>query len=164
VHWLIADILTWHPSRHYEAWHDRAVFHFLTADQPCRQYLRTLDNGACSGAVAVFGCFAPDGPLQCSGLAVARYSPAQLAGQLGANWLLISQNPEEHVTPAGTIQPFTWVALRRQTGVFAGPPAATACGRSRAGRSWLRRARVQGAGVINHIGMASRRSAGERAR
>jgi hypothetical protein len=46
---------------------------------------------------------------------VARYSPAQLARQIGTNWLLISQDQEEHITSAGTIQPFTWVALRRQS-------------------------------------------------
>jgi hypothetical protein len=62
----------------------------------------------------VFDCFAPDGPQHCSGLAVARYSPAQLARQLGPEWLLISQDREEHSTPAGTVQPFTWIALRRQ--------------------------------------------------
>jgi hypothetical protein len=46
---------------------------------------------------------------------VARYSPAQLARQVGAKWLLIGQAREERITPAGTIQPFTWIALRRQS-------------------------------------------------
>jgi hypothetical protein len=45
---------------------------------------------------------------------VARYSPAPLARQLGTKWLLTSQAREEHITPAGTIQPFTWIALRRE--------------------------------------------------
>jgi trans-aconitate methyltransferase len=30
VHWLAADVLSWHPPHRYQAWHDRAVFHFLT--------------------------------------------------------------------------------------------------------------------------------------
>lgn len=115
VHWLTADVLCWHPSRRYRAWHDRAVFHFLTTEEHRQQYLRTLDAATVPGAVAVFGCFAPDGPQQCSGLPVARYSPAQLARQLGVRWLLVSQDREEHITPAGAIQPFTWVALRRQS-------------------------------------------------
>ena len=67
------------------------------------------------GPIAVLGCFAPDGPQHCSGLPVARYSPAQLAYPVGAKWLLISQDREEHLTPAGTVQPFTWIALRRQS-------------------------------------------------
>ena len=115
VHWLTADVLSWHPQRHYQAWHDRAVFHFLTIDEHRQQYLHTLDTATTPGAIAVFGCFAPDGPQHCSGLPVARYSPAQLARQIGTKWLLISQDREEHITPAGTIQPFTWIALRRQS-------------------------------------------------
>jgi trans-aconitate methyltransferase len=115
VHWLTADVLTWHPRRHYQTWHDRATFHFLTTDEHRQQYLHTLDAATAPGAIAVFGCFAPDGPRHCSGMPVARYSPAQLARQVGAKWLLISQAREEHITPAGTIQPFTWVALRKQS-------------------------------------------------
>jgi hypothetical protein len=103
VHWLTADVLSWHPRRRYQAWHDR------------QQYLHTLDTATAPGAIAVFGCFAPDGPQHCSGLPVARYSAAQLARQIGAEWLLISQDREEHITPAGTIQPLIWVALRRQS-------------------------------------------------
>jgi trans-aconitate methyltransferase len=114
VHWLAADMLTWQPRRHYRAWHDRAVYHFLTTDQHRQQYLHTLDTATAPGAIAVFGCFAPDGPQHCSGLPVARYSPAQLARQLGVKWNLMSQDREEHITPAGTIQPFTWIALRRE--------------------------------------------------
>jgi len=115
VHWLTADVLSWNPRRRYQAWHDRAVYHFLTSDEHRQQYLRTLDAATAPGAIAVFGCFAPDGPQYCSGLPVARYSPAQMACQVGAKWLLLSQDREEHITPAGTIQPFTWIALRRQS-------------------------------------------------
>jgi trans-aconitate methyltransferase len=115
VKWLTADVLSWHPSRRYQVWHDRAVFHFLTAGQHRQQYLRALDAATAPGATAVVGCFAPDGPQYCSGLPVARYSPAQLARQLGARWLLISQDREEHITPAGATQPFSWIALRRQS-------------------------------------------------
>jgi hypothetical protein len=114
VHWLTADILSWHPGRRYQVWHDRAVYHFLTTEEHRQQYLHTLDAASAPGGVAVFGCFAPDGPQQCSGLPVTRYSPAQLTRQLGAKWLLISQDREEHITPAGTIQPFTWTVFRRQ--------------------------------------------------
>jgi trans-aconitate methyltransferase len=103
VHWLTADVLSWHPWRRYQAWHDRAAFHFLTTEEHRQQYLHTLDAATALGAIAVFGCFAPDGPQHCSGLPVARYSAAQLARQIGAEWLLISQDREEHIAPAGTI-------------------------------------------------------------
>ena len=44
VHWLTADILSWHPRRHYQAWHDRAVYHFLLTDEHRQQYLHALDT------------------------------------------------------------------------------------------------------------------------
>jgi hypothetical protein len=90
-----------------------AVFHFLTAEPDRRDYLRALAAGTTPGAVAVVGCFAPDGPHQCSGLPVARYGPGDLAAELGPDWALVAGDREEHTTPAGRTQPFTWVALRR---------------------------------------------------
>jgi SAM-dependent methyltransferase len=113
VHWLAADIRVWRPARRFAAWHDRAVFHFLTAEPDRRDYRRTLAEATAPGAVAVVGCFAPDGPQHCSGLPVARYGPGDLAAELGPDWEPVAQDREEHTTPAGQAQPFTWVALRR---------------------------------------------------
>jgi hypothetical protein len=113
VRWLRADVLTWRPQRQYQVWHDRAVFHFLTASQARQRYLRTLESATAPGAVAVFGCFALDGPQRCSGLPVARYGPDELAGRLGSGWTLIARDREEHITPAGAVQPFTWAVFRR---------------------------------------------------
>ncbi|MGH3185281.1 MAG: class I SAM-dependent methyltransferase, partial [Streptosporangiaceae bacterium] len=67
VQWLTADVCTWPPTRRFAAWHDRAVFHFLTAGPDRRGYLRALTAATVVSAVAVFGCFALDGPRQCSG-------------------------------------------------------------------------------------------------
>jgi hypothetical protein len=113
VHWLTADVRTWRPDRRFTAWHDRAVFHFLTAEPDRQAYLRALTGATAAGTAAVFGCFARDGPQQCSGLPVARYDADELADALGRDWTLIAAEREVHTTPAGLTQPFTWVALRR---------------------------------------------------
>ena len=113
VAWVVADVLTWRPGRRYQVWHDRAVFHFLTTIRDQQRYMRTLDRATTASAVAVFGCFAPDGPEYCSGLPVARYDPPGLASQLGGKWALITADTEQHVTPTGAVQPFTWAAFRR---------------------------------------------------
>lgn len=113
VRWLTADIRGWRPPRPFAAWHDRAVIHFLTAEPDRRDYRRALSAGTARGSVAVIGCFAPDGPPMCSGLLVARYSPGELAAELAPDWALIAEDREEHITPAGLVQPFTWAALRR---------------------------------------------------
>ena len=121
VHWLTADLLTWHPARTWRVWHDRAVYHFLTAAADQDRYRQALDDATQPGATAVLGCFAPDGPQHCSGLPVTRYSARGLSAQL-VGWTLICQAREEHRTPAGRIQPFTWAALRRD-GVVGPAPA-----------------------------------------
>jgi SAM-dependent methyltransferase len=114
VEWIVADILAWTPQRAYSAWHDRAVFHFITADPDRHRYLTALSAATKPGSVAIFGCFAPDGPHSCSGLPVARYGSEDLVATLGDDWTLVATEREEHHTPAGGTQPFTWAAFRRQ--------------------------------------------------
>lgn len=113
VHWLVADVHTWRPQRGFDVWHDRAVFHFQTAPAERQSYLTTMDRATTSGAVAIFGTFAPEGPPQCSGLPVARYDVDQLATEIGPGWELLSSSAEEHTTPHGTTQPFTWALFRK---------------------------------------------------
>lgn len=113
VRWLIADVCEWRPGRVYRAWHDRAAFVFLTVPSDKDEYLRAVTAATAVDSVAVIGCFAPDGPRMCSGLPVARYSPQDVADQLGPGWELISGDREEHTTPTGALQPFSWSALRR---------------------------------------------------
>lgn len=114
VRWLAADVLTWQPERRYQAWHDRAVFHFLTSAQARRQYLATLQAATMASTAAVFGCFALDGPQYCSGLPVSRHDTEALGDELGPQWVLVAQAREEHMTPDAVIQPFTWAAFRRR--------------------------------------------------
>jgi hypothetical protein len=114
VTWIGHDLVTWVPERCYCLWHDRAVFHFFTEATQRDQYRRALTGATVVGSIVIIGCFAPDGPQQCSGLPVARYTPAGLADELGRNWLLVAEDRAEHRTPSGGIQPFTWAALRRQ--------------------------------------------------
>ncbi|MDQ4503515.1 class I SAM-dependent methyltransferase [Sinomonas sp. ASV322] len=111
VHWLHRDLLGWAPERRYDVWHDRAVFHFLIEDEERRAYLRTLRAGLAPGARVIVATFDADGPTHCSRLPVARYSAADLAAQFAPDFELVTSRREEHVTPAGLIQPFTWVVL-----------------------------------------------------
>jgi hypothetical protein len=114
VSWLHLDLLAWRPNRTWDVWHDRAVLHFFTTDVDRQGYLRGLEGATRLGSVAVLGTFAPDGPQQCSGLPVARYDVEKLHAFLGPTWELLANTREEHTTPAGAAQPFTWSAFRRQ--------------------------------------------------
>ncbi len=114
VEWVQTDLLEWQPTRTYRVWHDRAVLHFLTADAERDRYLAVLAQATSTGSLAIVGCFAPDGPEYCSGLPVARYDTTQIDGLLGDQWRRVSDDREEHRTPAGATQPFSWVALTRR--------------------------------------------------
>jgi len=114
AHWLVADVLAWEPDRGYDLWHDRAVFHFLTDADDRRRYLDILHAALRPGGAVVLGTFAADGPTTCSGLPVVRYSPEQLAEALGPELEVAATRREEHLTPSGAVQPFTWVAARHR--------------------------------------------------
>lgn len=112
VDWVAQDLLTWRPTRRYDAWHDRAVFHFLVDEDDRRQYRTILGEALAPQATLIVGTFASDGPTHCSGLPVARYDSDALVSALGGRFDVLATRREEHVTPHGTPQPFTWVALR----------------------------------------------------
>ena len=114
--WLEQDLLSWKPSRRYDLWHDRAVFHFLVEEHDRQLYRVLLNEALAQGGAVIVGAFASDGPTRCSGLPVVRYDVAALVTALGAHFDLLATRREEHVTPAGDVQPFTWVVLRTAAG------------------------------------------------
>ncbi|HKJ88548.1 MAG TPA: class I SAM-dependent methyltransferase [Gammaproteobacteria bacterium] len=113
VHWTEADVTAWRPERTYRLWHDRAVFHFLTEAEDRAAYLDALKAAVPAGGFAVVATFAPEGPEQCSGLPVVRYSPESLQATLGPGFELLSVQVEEHHTPAGKPQEFAGCLFRR---------------------------------------------------
>ena len=112
VTFLREDLLEWRPARRYELWHDRAVFHFLVREGDRRRYLQALRGALAARAAVVIGTFAPDAPEMCSGLPVVRYSADELVSLLGDRFEPLESRREEHVTPRGRVQPFTWLAGR----------------------------------------------------
>jgi hypothetical protein len=110
------DVLLWRPERQYALWHDRAVFHFLVNPDDRTRYLSTLRSALRDNGCVILATFAPDGPDRCSGLPVARYSAPDLSGLLGTSFELLATRSEQHLTPRGSRQPFTWIAgLMRTT-------------------------------------------------
>lgn len=114
VEWVHADVLDWIPDRTYGLWHDRAVFHFLVDAEDRRRYVTAARSAVHPGGHAVVGTFADDGPAACSGLPVARYGAPALADAFGGGFALLGSHRDEHRTPGGSAQSFTWVAMRRR--------------------------------------------------
>jgi SAM-dependent methyltransferase len=109
IHWLVADITEAHlPPNTYEVWHDRAVFHFLTATDQRAAYVRQVAHAVKSGGHVIIGTFGLEGPTKCSGLEVIRYDADSLHGQFGVRFRLEESSKELHRTPFGTTQQFLY--------------------------------------------------------
>ena len=108
VQMIAADVTAWQPSRRYDLWHDRAVFHFLVNAALREQYLNVLKVALAPGGYLVMATFGPQGPMRCSGLDVRRYSAAELSAVLGPAFRLVTSDIEEHTTPSGNIQQFIY--------------------------------------------------------
>ena len=112
--WIESDVTAeWH-LKPMDIWHDRAVFHFLTRAEDRAQYRARLHETLKVGGSVIVATFAPNGPQTCSGLPVARYSPGELAAELGDDFELVEARSYDHHTPFGTIQPFVYARLTRR--------------------------------------------------
>jgi SAM-dependent methyltransferase len=114
VRWIEADVTSADlPVHGYDVWHDRAVFHFLTDPADRRAYVDAVIRAVKPGGHVIVATFAEDGPTQCSGLPVQRYSAEGLHAEFGAPFTLLRHDKEEHHTPAGTVQRFVYCYCRR---------------------------------------------------
>lgn len=96
-----------------DAWHDRAVFHFLTTAEDQAAYARSATAVVRSGGHLVIATFAPDGPTECSGLPTQRHDAGSLVAVFEPSFELIESFETDHVTPWGAVQPFTHAVFRR---------------------------------------------------
>ena len=113
IHWLTGDItqIEFAPAQ-FSLWHDRAVFHFLAPGAARDRYIALATRAIAPGGYALIATFASDGPERCSGLPVQRYDHAGLAA-LFPDFTPIAHSRDLHTTPAGNLQPFTCIVLRR---------------------------------------------------
>jgi len=108
VEWFEADVRSFDPPHRFSLWHDRAVFHFLTAANDRRAYVSSLRRSLQPGGVVIISSFAPDGPPKCSGLDVMRYNERSILNELGPEFQLQDVRRETHVTPWQSEQRFIY--------------------------------------------------------
>lgn len=111
--WIEADVTGDWTLKPMDIWHDRAVFHFLTTREDQARYLAHLHTVLKVHGSAIIATFALDGPEECSGLPVARYSPESLAKMLGGGFALVESRRHTHSTPWGTTQRFQYSRFTR---------------------------------------------------
>ncbi len=114
VNWLVADITDVELSTdHFDVWHDRAVFHFLTDAEDRRRYVELVLRSVKLGGHVIVASFGLEGPQKCSGLDVMRYSPEAMHGEFGNTFQLVESLNETHNTPFGTRQDFLYCYCRK---------------------------------------------------
>lgn len=114
VDWIEADITTVKlPENHFDVWHDRAVFHFLTDAEDRRKYVELVMNSLKPGGHIIVASFGLEGPQKCSGLDVVRYSPETMHDEFGDTFRLVESVGETHNTPFGTTQEFVYCYCRK---------------------------------------------------
>lgn len=107
--WRVGDVLEVNlPHAHYDVWHDRAVFHFLTEAPQRERYVQQVRQAVRPGGYVVMATFGTQGPLQCSGLDVRRYDAASLHSEFGDDFRLLDSLTVNHHTPAGATQQFLY--------------------------------------------------------
>ena len=114
VTWIEADITQVQlPYQFYDVWHDRAVFHFLTNADDRQRYVEAVRHSVKEGGHVIVATFAPDGPTQCSGLEIVRYSEESLHNEFGRGFEIVDSARETHHTPFGTAQKFVYCYCRK---------------------------------------------------
>jgi 2-polyprenyl-3-methyl-5-hydroxy-6-metoxy-1,4-benzoquinol methylase len=109
VTWLAADVTTAEfPEAHYDVWHDRAVFHFLTDPEQRRRYVAQVMRAVKPGGHVIVATFGLEGPDRCSGLDVVRYDADGLHAEFGSPFQKIGDARETHTTPWGSEQEFVY--------------------------------------------------------
>ncbi len=106
IEWKVEDVMNFVPTHKYDIWHDRAVFHFLTAKEDRGKYKQVLESSIKTGGCVIIAAFSIGGPKKCSGLDIVQYDAVKLKSELGNNFTFIEERYENHITPASKEQKF----------------------------------------------------------
>ena len=113
VKWIVTDINEFVPEHQYEVWHDRAVFHFLTAPKDIAKYKTLVTDSIVSQGNFILATFSDEGPNKCSGLEICKYSELDLQKQFEGTFNVVDSFKENHNTPFRTIQNFTFSVFQK---------------------------------------------------
>jgi trans-aconitate methyltransferase len=111
VEWLVSDILDFKPTKTYEVWHDRAVFHFLREQEEVSAYVDMVKQYAEN---IILATFSPSGPIKCSGLEITQYNHNQMEDTFGSDFSVENYFTADHVTPFNTVQNFSFARMKKK--------------------------------------------------
>jgi 2-polyprenyl-3-methyl-5-hydroxy-6-metoxy-1,4-benzoquinol methylase len=114
VAWVVSDSNDFRAESGFDAWHDRATFHFLTSQALIDRYISVAQQSVKPGGYLILGTFSSSGPRSCSGLPVQRYTDTSSSSVLDKWFEKIECFTEDHVTPMNTMQNFLYCSFRRR--------------------------------------------------
>ncbi len=100
VHWIDSDITEFNPPVQFDFWHDRAAFHFLTSEEKIHKYISVAERAIKKNRYLILGTISDNGPQQCSGLEVTRFSEASMSARFEIAFERMKCIHEEHITPS----------------------------------------------------------------
>lgn len=114
AHWIEADITEARlQENHFDVWHDRAVFHFLTNAEDRQKYVHSVVWALKPGGHIIVASFGMAGPEKCSGLEVVRYNADTMHDEFGSAFELVKCFDETHTTPFATTQKFIYCYCKK---------------------------------------------------
>lgn len=114
VNFIVSDVMNFNPTIHYDYWHDRACFHFLTQREEVSKYADITSEAIVKGGSLVLGTFSDDGPKKCSGLDITQYNQESLRLIFERDFELTGCFTEDHKTPFDTVQNFLFCSFRKR--------------------------------------------------
>ncbi|WP_438972303.1 class I SAM-dependent methyltransferase [Polaribacter sp.] len=114
VNWIVSDILDFKSEYHFDVWHDRAAFHFITSQKDTEKYIKILDKYLTFSGSVILGTFSKTGPEKCSGIPITQYSEKSIEAIFKPLFKKESCLEQDHCTPFDTIQNFIFCTLKKQ--------------------------------------------------
>lgn len=110
--YCVGDICTFSSRKHFDVWHDRAVFHFLQKEEEQQAYLDTLHQSLSTQGHAIIGTFGVNGPDSCSALPVRQYNEEEMKNLIQDRFEILEVMDETHITPSGSEQHYCFFILK----------------------------------------------------
>lgn len=114
VKWVVTDITEFNPTEKYDLWHDRAAFHFLTAEENVKKYALIAERAINQDGFLIMGTFSDKGPTKCSGLEINQYTDKTLKSIFERFFELNNFKYLDHSTPFNTVQNFLFCTFQRK--------------------------------------------------
>jgi 2-polyprenyl-3-methyl-5-hydroxy-6-metoxy-1,4-benzoquinol methylase len=114
VTWIVTDITDFTSQKRYDLWHDRAAFHFLTAQNDINTYASTLSQSIQENGTAIIGTFSKSGPKKCSGIDIKQYNQNEFEMVFGETFSTKDFINVDHLTPTKNEQNFNFITLMKK--------------------------------------------------